>query len=251
MLGVEQLTEFQARLAAQDTHGLLVVLQGLDAAGKDGMIRHVMSGVNPQGVKVQSFKGPSAEELSHDFLWRHQTRLPARGEIGIFNRSHYEEVLVVRVHPDDLDRERMPPEAKGKGIWRRRYREINDWERFLSDNGFRIVKLLLNLSKDEQRRRLLRRLDTPDRNWKFSISDVEERGYWDHYQRAFSDMLSHTSTAWAPWHVIPADHKWFARAAAAQVIVAALMEIDPRYPTLDAEARAQLAEARVRLEAEN
>ena len=249
--GVEQLTEFQARLAAQDTHGLLVVLQGLDAAGKDGMIRHVMSGVNPQGVKVQSFKGPSAEELSHDFLWRHQTRLPARGEIGIFNRSHYEEVLVVRVHPDDLDRERMPPEAKGKGIWRRRYREINDWERFLSDNGFRIVKLLLNLSKDEQRRRLLRRLDTPDRNWKFSISDVEERGYWDHYQRAFSDMLSHTSTAWAPWHVIPADHKWFARAAAAQVIVAALMEIDPRYPTLDAEARAQLAEARVRLEAEN
>jgi PPK2 family polyphosphate:nucleotide phosphotransferase len=248
--GVELLSEYQARLAAQDVRGVLVVLQGLDASGKDGTIRHVMSGVNPQGVGVHSFKVPSHEELSHDYLWRHINRLPARGEIGIFNRSHYEEVLVVRVHPENLERERVPDAAKGKGIWRRRYREINDWERYLADNGFRIVKLLLNLSKEEQRVRLLRRLDVPERNWKFSISDVEERPYWDAYQLAFSEMLTHTSTAWAPWHVIPADRKWFARLVAARVIVATLMELDPQYPTLDAAARAQLAEARTRLEDE-
>jgi PPK2 family polyphosphate:nucleotide phosphotransferase len=248
--GVELLSEFQARLSAQNIHGVLVVLQGLDASGKDGTIRHVMSGVNPQGVTVHSFKGPSPEELSHDYLWRHQNRLPARGEIGIFNRSHYEEVLVVRVHPENLARERMPTEAKGQGIWRRRYREINEWERYLVDNGFRVVKLLLNLSKGEQRIRLLRRLDVPERNWKFSISDVEERAYWDDYQKAFSEMLTRTSTEWAPWHVIPADRKWFARLSAARVLVATLMEIDPQYPTLDAAARAELAEARIRLESE-
>ncbi len=173
--GVELLSEYQARLAAQDTHGVLVVLQALDAAGKDGTIRHVMSGVNPQGVTVHSFKVPSAEELNHDFLWRYQQRLPGRGEIGIFNRSHYEEVLVVRVHPENLDRERMPPEAKGKGVWERRYREINDWEKYLVDNGLHIVKLFLNLSKEEQRIRFLRRLDLPDHNWKFSANDVRER----------------------------------------------------------------------------
>jgi PPK2 family polyphosphate:nucleotide phosphotransferase len=248
--GAQLLSDYQARLAAQNVRGVLVVLQGLDASGKDGTIRHVMSGVNPQGVAVHSFKAPSAEELSHDYLWRHQKRLPARGQIAVFNRSHYEEVLVVRVHPENLDRERVPPESKGKGIWRRRYREINDWERSLVDNGFRILKLLLNVSKEEQRLRLLKRLDVPERNWKFSLSDVAERGYWDDYQYAFSEMLSHTSTKWAPWYVIPADRKWFARLSAAQVLVAALMEIDPHYPTLDAGARAQLAEARAGLERE-
>jgi PPK2 family polyphosphate:nucleotide phosphotransferase len=248
--GVEMLTEYQARLAAQDTHGVLVVLQALDAAGKDGTIRHVMSGVNPQGVAVHSFKVPSEEELSHDFLWRYQRRLPARGEIGIFNRSHYEEVLVVRVHPENLDRERMPPEAKRKDVWERRYREINDWEHYLVDNGLRIVKLFLNLSKEEQRRRFLRRLDLPDHNWKFSAGDVRERKCWDDYQKAFSEMLSHTSTPWAPWYVIPADRKWFARLAAAAVLVNTLMDIDPQFPVVDADARRELVEAKAELEAQ-
>ena len=207
--GVRLLTEYQARLAAQDTWGVLVVLQALDAAGKDGTIRHVMSGVNPQGVEVHSFKVPSAEELDHDFLWRYTKRLPARGDIGIFNRSHYEEVLVVRVHPENLERQKLPAAATKGDVWRRRYREINNWERYLSDNGFRIVKLFLNLSKEEQRIRFLRRLDLPDHNWKFSAADVAEREHWDAYQAAFSEMLSHTSTKWAPWHVIPADRKWF------------------------------------------
>jgi PPK2 family polyphosphate:nucleotide phosphotransferase len=248
--GVELLTEFQTRLAAQDTQGVLVVLQALDAAGKDGTIHHVMSGVNPQGVTVHSFKAPSAEELGHDFLWRYQQRMPGRGEIGIFNRSHYEEVLVVRVHSENLEREKMPSGAKGKGVWRRRYREINDWERYLVDNGVSIVKLFLNLSREEQRLRLLRRCDLSDHNWKFSINDVQEREYWDDYQRAFSEMLSHTSTPWAPWYVIPADRKWFARIAAASVIGDALMAIDPHFPTVDAGARAGLAEAKARLEAQ-
>jgi PPK2 family polyphosphate:nucleotide phosphotransferase len=247
---VAQLAEYQMRLAAQDTHGLIIVLQALDAAGKDGTIRHVMSGVNPQGVAVHSFKVPSSDELRHDFLWRYQRQLPGRGEIGIFNRSHYEEVLVVRVHPENLDRQRMPREAKGPNVWRRRYREINDWERYLADNGFRIVKLFLNLSKEEQRIRFLRRLDLPDHNWKFSAADVRERAHWDEYQKALSEMLSHTSTPWAPWHVIPADRKWFARIAAGAVILDALMEIDPRLPTVSADAREQLGDAKAELEAQ-
>jgi PPK2 family polyphosphate:nucleotide phosphotransferase len=248
--GIELLADYQERLAAQDTYGLLVVLQALDSAGKDGTIRHVMTGVNPQGVRVSSFKVPSAEELDHDFLWRYAARLPGRGEIGIFNRSHYEEVLVVRVHPELLDRQRLPDEAKGKGIWKRRYREINDWERYLVDNGVRVVKLFLNLSREEQRIRFLRRIDVPDKNWKFSANDVRERTRWDDYQRAFSQMLTHTSTDWAPWYVIPADHKWFARMAAAAVIVNALIEIDPRYPAVDEETRAELARVKAELEAE-
>src|SRR5689334_11830988 len=210
-IGVELLSEYQARLAAQDTWGVLVCLQALDAAGKDGTIRHVMSGVNPQGVRVSSFKVPSAEELDHDFLWRYVQRLPGRGEIAIFNRSHYEEVLVVRVHDEILARQKLPLEARTGDIWKRRYREINDWERHLSDNGFRVVKLFLNLSKEEQRTRFLRRIDMPERNWKFSAADARERLRWDDYQSAFSHMLSNTSTEWAPWYVIPADRKWFAR----------------------------------------
>ena len=235
--GVRLLTEYQARLAAQDTWGVLVVIQGLDSAGKDGTIRHVMSGVNPQGVAVRSFKVPSAEELGHDFLWRYTRGLPRRGEIGIFNRSHYEEVLVVRVHPENLERQKLPEAAKKGGVWKRRYRAINDWERHLTENGFRVVKLCLNLSKEEQRRRLLRRIDLPDHNWKFSEADIRERKLWDRYQEAFSEMLTHTSTEWAPWHVIPADHKWFARTAAAAVLVNTLIEIDPRYPSVTKEQR--------------
>ena len=249
-LGVQLLSEYQQRLAAEDTHGLLVVIQGIDAAGKDGTIRHVMSGVNPQGVEVASFKVPSSEELGHDYLWRYARRLPARGQIGIFNRSHYEEVLVVRVHPELLERQRLPPEALHGDVWKRRFHAINEWERHLADNGFQIVKLFLNLSREEQRRRFLKRIERREKNWKFSAADIAERAYWDRYQHAFSEMLSHTSTDWAPWHVIPADHKWFARIAAAAAIVRALMEIDPHYPELDEQAQGQLLAAAAELERE-
>jgi len=248
--GIELLAEYQQRLAAQSTYAVVVVIQALDAGGKDGIIRHVMSGVNPQGVKVHSFKQPSAEELGHDYLWRYATRLPARGQIGIFNRSHYEEVLVVQVHPHLLQRQALPASGTGPDIWPRRYREINNWERYLADNGFKIVKLFLNLSKDEQRARFLSRIDEPDKNWKFSPADVQERRHWDAYQRAFSDMLSHTSTEHAPWYVIPADHKWFARLAAGAVIADTLIGIDPRFPTVsEADRRAMLKE-RAGLESE-
>jgi PPK2 family polyphosphate:nucleotide phosphotransferase len=248
--GVRLLTEYQARLAAQDTWGVLVVLQALDAAGKDGTIRHMMSGVNPQGVSVHSFKVPSPEELDHDYLWRYAQRLPARGQIGIFNRSHYEEVLVVRVHAATLARQRLPHATKRGDVWRRRYREINDWERYLTDNGLRVVKLFLNLSREEQRVRFLRRIDLPDHNWKFSEADVRERARWDDYQAAFSDALSHTSTEWAPWYVIPADRKWFARVSASAVLVHALMEIDPRFPHVSDERRAELQQIKQELEAQ-
>ena len=247
---VQLLTDYQARLAAQDTYGVLICLQALDAGGKDSTIRHVMSGVNPQGVQVSSFKVPSAEELEHDYLWRYARRLPERGQIGIFNRSHYEEVLVVRVHPENLDRQRLPEEAKGKGIWNRRYREINHWERHLADSGFKIIKLMLNVSKEEQRARLLRRIERPDKNWKFSPTDVHEHQRWDDYQNAFSAMLSATSTHWAPWYVVPADRKWFAHICAGAIIVNTLTEINPRYPTVSEEQRQQLLEFKHLLEAE-
>jgi PPK2 family polyphosphate:nucleotide phosphotransferase len=245
---IAELAEYQARLAAQDSTGVLVVLQALDAAGKDGTIRHVMSGVNPQGVVVNSFKVPSAEELSHDYMWRYARRLPARGQIGIFNRSHYEEVLVVRVHPELLERQKLP--ALRGDVWRRRYREINNWERYLTDNGIKIVKLFLNLSKEEQRRRFLQRIDRPEKNWKFSAADVREREHWDEYQRAFSEMLTHTSTESAPWYVIPADRKWFARVAVGAVLVDTLIRINPQYPEISGEARKALEMARTELEAE-
>jgi PPK2 family polyphosphate:nucleotide phosphotransferase len=247
---VELLADYQSRLAAQESHGVLVVLQAMDAGGKDGTIKHVMSGVNPQGVTVHSFKVPSAAELRHDYLWRYAANLPARGEIGIFNRSHYEEVLVVRVHPENLDRQHLPAVSQDDGIWQRRYAEINNWERYLHDNGFRIVKLLLNLSKEEQRSRFLKRLDRPDKNWKFSAADIAERQYWNDYQHAFNEMLSHTSTPWAPWFVIPADHKWFARICASAIIVNTLIELDPQYPTVSKSAKRQLDVARKELEGE-
>jgi PPK2 family polyphosphate:nucleotide phosphotransferase len=248
--GVAQLGEYQARLAAQSTYAVLIVLQAMDAAGKDGTIKHVLSGVNPQGVGVHAFKVPSATELQHDFLWRYQQALPARGTIGIFNRSHYEEVLVVRVHPENLDLQHLPEKSKRSDIWQRRYREINDWERYLVDNGVRVVKLFLNLSKDEQRRRFLDRIDEPDKNWKFSVGDALERARWDDYQRAYEDMLGATSTRYAPWHVVPADHKWFARLAASWIILDTLMDIDPRYPKVDAATREQMLRIKKDLEAE-
>ncbi len=247
---ISLLAEYQERLAAQDTYGVLVLIQAIDAAGKDGTIRHVMSGVNPQGVEVSSFKTPSAEEQDHDYLWRYARRLPSRGSIGIFNRSYYEEVLVVRVHPEFLAAEKLPPASKRGGIWRRRYREINDWEHYLTDQGFRIVKLFLNVSNEEQRRRFLDRIDEPQKNWKFSAADAAERGRWDDYQKAFADMLSGTSTAWAPWYVVPADDKPYARLVAAGAIAHALVEINPRYPKVSAEARTALEQARAELLAE-
>ena len=247
--GVELLADYQDRLAAQDTFGVLLVLQGIDAAGKDGTIKHVMSGVNPQAVEVRSFKQPSAEELDHDFLWRCQRALPGRGRLGIFNRSHYEEVLVVRVHPALLAAERMPAVADSE-VWKRRYREINDWEHYLVDNGIHVVKVMLNLSKREQAKRFLKRIDHPDKNWKFSPSDVRERHYWDDYQRAFEDMLSHTSTEWAPWYVVPADHKWFTRLATAAILVTALDAVNPRYPAPDPAVQDQMAQVRTELVAE-
>ena len=248
--GIDLLAEYQARLAAQDTYGVLVCIQALDAAGKDGIIRHVMSGVNPQGVHVSSFKVPSAEELDHDYLWRYARRLPARGDIAIFNRSHYEEVLVVRVHPEFLARQKLPSGAVGGDIWQRRYGEINDWEHYLADNGFKLVKLFLNLSKEEQRARFLKRIDVPEKNWKFSAADVRERQRWDEYQHAFSEMLSATSTYWAPWYVIPADRKWFARVCAGAIIAHTLIGIDPRYPTVDDRTRRDLLDVKRDLEAE-
>ncbi|MFI0405553.1 PPK2 family polyphosphate kinase [Actinomadura sp. 3N508] len=236
--GTELLADYQRRLAAHDTWGLLVCLQALDAGGKDGTIRPVMSGVNPQGVHVAGFKVPSSEELDHDYLWRYARRL----------RSHYEEVLVVRVHPENLDRQRLPDGAKGKDVWERsrrapRYREINDWERYLSGNGFKVVKLSLNLSKEEQRTRFLKRVDVPERNWKFSDAAVRERAHWDDYQAAFSQMLSATSTDWAPWYVVPADREWFAGICASVVLAHALIKLDPRYPEVGGEARREPAEA--------
>ena len=242
--GTDLLAEYQDRLAAQQTYAVLVVVQGLDAAGKDSTIKHVMSGVNPQGVDVHAFKVPSTEELSHDFLWRYARNLPPRGTIGIFNRSHYEEVLVVRVHPELLEGQHLPAGRRGPAIWRERFEAINDWERYLVENGIHITKLFLNVSREEQRKRFLARIDKPEKNWKFTADDVRERTHWDAYQKAYADVLTKTSTDWAPWHVIPADHKWFERIAAAAVVVDGLVKINPQYPKTTPAQRKELAHAR-------
>lgn len=248
---VLKLTELQSKLYAQDTYALLIILQGIDASGKDGTIKHVMSGVNPTGCQVKSFKAPSTEELDHDYLWRHVKALPERGTIGIFNRSYYEEVLVVRVHPELLAKEKIHPVKKKNGkLWASRFREMNEFERYLVDNGIEVLKFFLHLSKDEQKRRFLDRVDSEDKNWKFSEADVKERTHWDDYRVAFEEMLSHTSTDYAPWHVIPADHKWFTRAAVADIIVRKLESMDLRYPELDAAQRKALQSARLLLESE-
>jgi PPK2 family polyphosphate:nucleotide phosphotransferase len=248
--GVELLADYQDRLAAQSSLGMLIVLQGLDASGKDGTIKHVMNGLNPQGVAVRSFKEPSQEELAHDFLWRYQAALPARGRIGIFNRSHYEEVLVVRVHPELLTAEHLRAAARSGDIWAERYRDINRWERYLVANGVRVVKIMLNLSWQEQGKRFLKRIDRPQKNWKFSPSDVRERRYWQDYQQAFDDMLSATSTRWAPWYVVPADRKWFCRLATAAIVVRALNAAGPDYPPPDPAVANEMTQVRAELEAE-
>ena len=236
------LLDLQDRFFAQADRALLIVLQGIDAAGKDGTIKHVMRGLNPEGVEVHSFKAPSATERAHDYLWRHQTALPELGRIAVFNRSHYENVLITRVHPELL----WPRTAvlDADGIWQRRYRDINEWERYLTDNGTIVVKLFLNLSKGEQLRRFLARIDEPEKNWKFSPADSQERAFWDAYHEAFQDMLSNTSTEWAPWHVIPADHKWFSHLSTSAVLLETLRDLNPQYPTVDAATKAALAEAK-------
>jgi PPK2 family polyphosphate:nucleotide phosphotransferase len=219
---IERLAELQDVLYAQDTRSLLLIVQAMDAAGKDGVIKHVMSGVNPQGCQVVSFKSPSAEELDHDYLWRCAKQVPERGRIGIFNRSYYEEVLVVRVHPEILAGERIPADKKGKGIWKDRYEQINNFEKYLADNGTTILKFFLHVSKKEQKKRFLERIDTPEKNWKFSAADIRERQHWDEYMKAYEEALSATSTPWAPWYVVPSDKKWFTRTLVADVIVQAL-----------------------------
>ena len=245
--GLQRLVTLQERLYAQDSWSLLIVFQGMDAAGKDSAIKHVMSGLNPQGTQVYSFKRPSEEELDHDYLWRSVKALPERGRIGIFNRSYYEEVLVVRVHPQILAAEKLPPSLVTPRIWRHRYEDINAFERHLTRNGTVILKFFLHISKEEQRRRLLERLDEPAKNWKFQPGDLEERDRWDEYRRAYEQMLSRTSTRYAPWFIIPADHKWFARLAIAEVVGNALESLGLSFPKLSKEQLVALAEARNRL----
>src|SRR6202790_5093822 len=229
-LNVERLAKEQAVLYGGDTYALLLVFQALDAAGKDGTIKHVMSGVNPQGCEVTSFKGPSHEELDHDYLWRSAKRLPQRGRIGIFNRSYYEEVLVVRVHPDLLKQQHLPPLGKNESLWKRRFEEINSFERYLVNNGIVILKFFLNISKAEQKRRFLKRIEEKEKNWKFSANDIHERQFWDKYQDAYEEGFNHTTTEWAPWFVVPADNKWFTRLAVASIIVASLKSLNLKYP---------------------
>lgn len=248
--GIEELRRMQEMLYAQDQQALLLVFQAMDGAGKDSTIEHVMSGVNPQGCQVFSFKAPSSEELDHDFLWRTAKCLPERGRIGIFNRSYYEETLVVRVHPEYLDKQRLPRELATDRIWDHRFEDIRNWEKYLTRNGTVIRKFFLHVSKDEQKKRFMDRLDEPEKNWKFQPGDVKERQLWDDYQRAYEDMLGATSTTYAPWHIIPADHKWFARLAVADIIIDTLRSMKLHYPKLSKEARAELDAARQTLETE-
>jgi len=249
--GIQQLAEMQDKLYAQDQYGLLVVLQALDAAGKDGTIKHVMSGVNPQGVNVYSFKAPAGEEMDHDYLWRNFITLPRRGHIGIFNRSYYEEVLVVRVHPEFLAGQKLPSALKDKNIWRRRFEEINNFEKYLVYNGFPVIKVFLYVSKEAQKERFLERTLMPEKNWKFSAADLKERQHWDEYIAAYEDVLNHTSTKWAPWYVVPADHKWFTRLAVAAVIFSTMQSLDLAYPVVSEEQKQALQVAKQELENEN
>jgi PPK2 family polyphosphate:nucleotide phosphotransferase len=242
--GVQTLAEMQDKLYAQDRWAVLLVFQAMDAAGKDGTIKHVMSGVNPQGCEVASFKAPSSEELDHDFMWRCMPWLPNRGHIGIFNRSYYEEVLVVRVHPGYLAAQKLPPQLVAKRIWDERYEDINNFERYLARNGTVIRKFFLHVSKAEQKKRFLERLTEPEKHWKFSGADVRERAYWDEYMKAYEDMIRATATPHAPWYVVPADNKWFTRMVVAAAVVEAMESLDLRYPEVDKQKRAEIAEAR-------
>ena len=248
--GIQILAQQQDKLYAQNTYALLINFQAMDAAGKDSTIKHVMSGVNPQGVQVKSFKVPSVEELDHDYLWRNVKELPNRGHIGIFNRSHYEEVLAVRVHPEFLDRQQLPPRLKGEDIWKRRYEEINNFEKYLTDNGIVVLKFFLNVSKEEQKKRFLERIEEPEKNWKFSANDVFERRYWDKYMDAYEEMFNNTSTPWAPWYIIPADRKWFTRLAVVSIINATLEGLGLAYPEVTPEQKAALLKAKEEMEQE-
>ena len=249
-LGIERMVDLQDKLYAQDRWAILLIFQAMDAAGKDGVIKHVMSGVNPQGCQVYSFKQPSAEELDHDFLWRTNKCIPERGRIGIFNRSYYEEVLVVRVHKELLEREKMPPSLVTKDIWNERFADINAYEQYLSRNGVVIRKFFLNLSKEEQKRRFLKRLDEPDKNWKLSSADIAERERWPEYMTAYEEMIQNTATPHAPWYVVPADNKWYTRLVVAAAIVHAMEDLNLHYPTVDADQRKELKAARAALEHE-
>jgi PPK2 family polyphosphate:nucleotide phosphotransferase len=247
---IAHLTEAQELLYANDVYSVLVILQAMDAAGKDGTIKHVMSGVNPQGCQVFSFKKPSDEELDHNFLWRYMKALPERGRIGIFNRSYYEEVLVVKVHSELHERQKLPPGKRGKSFWQERYDDINHFERHLSRNGTLILKFFLHISKDEQKKRFLERLETPEKHWKFSPSDLAERAFWKDYMEAFEEAMSATSTEWAPWYIIPADHKWVARAVVADILTSTISSLHLTYPEVTPEKRQALEVARRQLEEE-
>jgi PPK2 family polyphosphate:nucleotide phosphotransferase len=249
--GIQILSEMQDKLWAQDQYALLIIFQALDAAGKDSTIKHVMSGVNPQGVDVHSFKVPSGEELDHDYLWRHFKALPARGRIGIFNRSYYEEVLAVRVHPEFIAGEKLPSYLKDKNIWSRRFEEINNFEKYLVDNGIIVVKFFLNVSKETQKERFLERALEPEKNWKFSAADMKERVFWDDYIAAYEDMFNHTSTEWAPWYIVPADHKWFTRLAVAGVLYNTMKKLNLAYPTVSEKQKQALIVAKEELEHED
>lgn len=247
---IEEMAALQNVLYAQNIYAVLIIFQAMDAAGKDSTIKHVMSGVNPQGCQVFSFKAPSAEELDHDYLWRTMKAVPERGRIGIFNRSYYEEVLITRVHPEILAKQQLPPHRTAKKIWQQRFEHINSYEKYLADNGVVVLKFFLNVSKAEQKERFLERLNNPEKNWKFSMQDVQERHYWEDYQNAYEDMFNHTSSEWAPWYVIPADRKWFMRMVVSDVICAKLRSLDLHYPQLSPEALEQLAAAKQQLLAE-
>lgn len=249
--GIQSLVKLQDRLYAQHQYSVLCIFQAMDAAGKDGTIRHVMSGLNPQGCQVFSFKAPSSEERDHTYLWRAANACPERGRFGIHNRSHYEEVLVARVHPEVLQNQRLPPAiSQNKNIWNRRFAEINDFERHLVDNGTVVLKFYLNVSKAEQKRRFMTRIDDPSKNWKFSGGDLSERAHWKEYMRAYEDVFTHTSTKWAPWYIIPADNKWFMRLAVAGILCRTLESLDLAYPTLGKAQLKDLTEARKRLVSE-
>ena len=246
----DKLAELQERLYAQGDIALLIIFQAMDAAGKDSAIKHVMSGINPQGCIVTSFKIPSAEELNHDYLWRATRALPQRGMIGIFNRSYYEEVLVVRVHPELLKAQKLPPVLTTDAIWEKRYRQINAYEKHLVQNGTVVLKFFLNVSRGEQRKRFLARIDEPEKNWKFSVTDYRERGFWKEYQKSYEDCINQTSTEWAPWFVIPADNKWFTRLCVSEVIIQTLRGLDLKYPEITKDRKAELLKIRRLLERE-
>lgn len=247
---IKDLVKLQDVLYAHDVYGILIIFQALDAAGKDGTIKHVMSGVNPQGCQVTSFKAPSTEELDHDYLWRCMKALPEKGRIGIFNRSYYEEVLVVRIHNELLKKQKLPPNGKKDDLWEQRFDEINQFEKYLVKNGIVVIKFFLNVSKDEQKKRFLKRINLPEKNWKFSLADAKERTYWKEYQHAYEDLFNNTSTKFAPWYIIPADNKWYTHAAVADILVCKLKELNLEYPNVSEYHKQELLKVKEILENE-